>query len=354
MHIVLVGVNHRSAPIEIRERMAFSSEQVPAALSRLREELGLEEAAILSTCNRVEIYGMLPAQDGAVARLEEFLSGHGGLSREELTPRLYSSWEPHSVRHLFRVASGLDSMVLGEAEILQQVKSAYEMARLHGAVGKTFNGLFQRALNTAKSVRSQTAIGRGGMSVGSVAVELAQKIFSYLPETTVLLIGAGKIGELTLKRLADRGVQRVRVMNRSLERAAALAAQYTASAVPLEHLAIELLDADIVVTSTSAPGHLLAQADVAQTMRARHQRPLCLVDLGVPRNVDPLAGNLENVYLFDVDDLKGLLDHHHREREAASAQADVIVDQKVAQFVAWWDTQVRSCEPSSSALAAVR
>ena len=354
MHILLVGLNHQSAPIEVRERLAFSSEQVPKALTRLREALGLEEAAILSTCNRVEIYGTLQAQDGAVARLEEFLSSHGGLSREELTPRLYASWEPHSVRHLFQVASGLDSMVLGEAEILQQVKSAYETARLHGAVGKTFNGLFQRALNAAKAVRSQTGIGRGGMSVGSVAVELSQKIFSHLPETTVLLIGAGKIGELTLRRLADRGVRRVRVMNRSLERAAALAAQYTASAVPLEHLALELLDADIAVTSTSAPGHLLTQADVAQTMRARHQRPLCLVDLGVPRNVDPAVGSLENVYLFDVDDLKGLLDHHHRERQAASLQADVIVDQKVAQFVAWWETEVRQCEPSSSALAAVR
>jgi len=199
---------------------------------------------------------------------------------------------------------------------------------------------------TDGSARSRRAI--------ALAVELAQKIFSHLPDATVLLIGAGKIGELTLRRLADRGVRRVRVMNRSLERAAALAAQYTASAVPLEHLTLELLDADIVVTSTSAPGHLLTSVEMAQTMRVRHQRPLCLVDLGVPRNVDPTVGDLENVYLFDVDDLKGLLDHHHREREAASAQADVIVDQKVAQFVAWWDAEVRSCEPSSSALAAVR
>jgi glutamyl-tRNA reductase len=354
MHIVVVGVNHRSAPIEVRERLAFSSEQMPKMLARLRKELGLEEAAILSTCNRVEIYGMLPSHGGAVERLEEFLSGYGGLPHKELIPRLYRLWDSDTVRHLFRVASGLDSMVLGEAEILQQVKAAYETARLHGAVGKTFNGLFQRALNTAKSVRSQTGIGRGGMSVGSVAVELAQKIFSRLSETTVLLIGAGKIGELTLKRLADRGVRRIRLMNRSLERAAALAAQYTASAVPLEHLALELLDAEIVVTSTSAPGHLLTQADIAQTMRTRHQRPLCVVDLGVPRNVEPSVGALENVYLFDVDDLKGLLDHHHRERQAAVASADVIVDQKVAQFVSWWETEVQRCEPSSSALAAAR
>lgn len=354
MHLVVIGLNHQSAPLDVRERLAFSSEQVPAALSRLREELGLQEAAILSTCNRVEIYGTLSSQDGALVRLQEFLSRHGGLPSGELTPRLYSAWDSHSVRHLFRVASGLDSMVLGEAEILQQVKAAYETARLQGAVGKTFNSLFQRALNTAKAVRSQTALGRGGRSVGSVAVELAHKIFGHLAGTTVLLIGAGKIGELTLRRLADRGVQRVRVMNRSLERAAALAAQYTASAVPLEHLAMELLDADIVVTSTSAPGHLLTSAEMAQTMRARHQRPLCVVDLGVPRNVEPSVGTLENVYLFDVDDLKGLLDHHHRERQAAAASADVIVDQKVAQFVSWWETEVQRCEPSSSALAAAR
>ncbi len=354
MHIVVVGINHRSAPIEVRERLAFSGEQASAALGRLRDELGLQEAAILSTCNRVEIYGAMPAQDGAVARLEEFLSRHGGVARSTLSTQLYSSWEPHSVRHLFRVASGLDSMVLGEAEILQQVKQAYEFAKQHGAVGKTFNGLFQRALNAAKAVRTQTGIGRGGMSVGGVAVELAQKIFSRLADTTVLLIGAGKIGELTLQRLADRGVQRVRVMNRSLDRAVDLASRYTASAVPVQHLGMQLAEADIVITAAAAPRHLLERHEVEETMRVRQQRPLCIVDLGVPRNVEPSVTDLENVYLFDVDDLKGLLDHHHEQRQAASVAADVLVDEKVTQFLGWWDAEVRACAPSSSALAAAR
>jgi glutamyl-tRNA reductase len=354
MHIIVVGLNHRSAPLEVRERLAFNGEQALDALRRLRSDLGLREAAILSTCNRVEIYGTVPRPEEDVARLQAFLGRHGGLAPETLVPQLYSAWEPHSVRHLFRVASGLDSMVLGEAEILQQVKHAYEFARQHGAVGKTFNGLFQRALNAAKAVRTRTGVGRGGTSVGSVAVELAQKIFSHVADKTVLLIGAGKIGELTLQRLADRGVERVRVMNRSLERAVDLASRHTASAVPVEHLAQELAEADIVITAASAPRHLLDRVEVEQTMRARRQRPLCVVDLGVPRNVEPSVGGLENVYLFDVDDLRGLLDHHHEQREAAAAAADVIVDEKVTQFLAWWEAEVRGCAPSPSALAAAR
>ena len=343
MHIVLVGLNHKSAPVALREQLAFRREQLPQVFTRLRDEVGLQEAAILSTCNRVEIYAGVPQLDGTIDRLQRFLSGHAGLEATRLVPRLYSLTEPQSIHHLFAVTSGLDSMVLGEGEILHQVKHAYEWAREDGATGKLFNVLFQRALNAAKAVRTQTAIGRGCVSIGTVAVELAEKIFGCLSGATVLLVGAGKIGELTLKRLADRGVREVRIMNRSLERAVALASAYGADPKALEELSAELLEADIVISSTSAPAYLLHRGDISRAMHARHQRPLCIVDLGVPRNVEPAVGALENVYLFNVDDLQGLVARNHQERQQAIAESQVIIDQKVDRFLSWWQNDSTEC-----------
>ena len=307
MHILLIGLNHRSAPIALRERLAFRQEQLPETFATLQREVGLRETAILSTCNRVEIYAAVQELDGTVARLQQFLSAHAGVALPELTDRLYNLTEPHSVRHLFSVASGLDSMVLGEGEILHQVKHAYEWAKASGATGKLFNGLFQRALNAAKTVRTRTAIGRGCLSIGTVAVELAEKIFGRLSGAIVLLIGAGKIGELTLKRLSVRGVRDVRIMNRSLDRAAGLAAAYGAALLALQQLSAQLLEADIIISSTAAPAYLLTRSDMAAAMHSRRHRPLCIVDLGVPRNVDPSIGGLENVYLFNIDDLQGMV-----------------------------------------------
>ena len=353
MPIVLVGLNHRLAPIELRERLAFREEELGPALTRLRGEVGIQEATILSTCNRVEIYVNAPEGDRTIGRLHRFLGEHGALPLSGLHERLYNYVEPQSVRHLFGVASGLDSMVLGEGEILHQVKRAYELARQQGATGKVFNVLFQRALQAAKAVRTQTAIGWGCTSIGTVAVELAQKIFGNLSRATVLLIGAGKISEVTLKRLAARGVRTARVMNRSFERAAHLAAQHRAIPLPLEQLPAQLLEADIVISSTSAPSFILHRAEVAAAMSARHHRPLCIVDLGVPRNVGPEVGTLDNVYLFDVDDLQGLVDHHHQERLQATAHAQAILDQKVGRFLAWRQEEV-PCVPLSLGPVAAR
>lgn len=341
MHIVLVGLNHRSAPIELREQLAFRREQLPGAFGRLRADVGLREAAILSTCNRVEIYAVAAELNGTIPRLREFLSQHGRIDAAHLSDRLYSYTEPMSVAHLFAVASGLDSMVLGEAEILHQVKHAYEWAKDCGATGKIFNVLFQRALNAAKAVRTQTGIGRGCTSVGTVAVELAQKIFGRCSGATILLIGAGKIGELTLKRLSVRGVRELRIMNRSAERATSLAMSYGASAVSMEELPTQLRQADIIITSTSAPSYLLTREDVAVAMPARRQRPLCIMDLGVPRNVEPAVGGLENVYLFDVDDLQGVVHHAQGEREQAVQASQEILNQKVNRFLEWWHVECR-------------
>jgi glutamyl-tRNA reductase len=354
MHIVLLGVNHRHAPIELRERLAFRPEHLPDVFARLRRDVGLQEALVLSTCNRVEIYAQVPELSDSVDRLRQFLSEHGGIRMDEIVQRTYCYSEPQSVRHLFAVTSGLDSMVLGEAEIVQQVKRAYEFARQQGATGKVFNVLFQRALNAAKAVRTQTGIGRGGTSIGGVAVELAEKIFGRLDRAVVVLIGAGKIGELTLKRLSDRGVSDLRIMNRSLDRAAELGVTYGAGAIPMSQLDVQLEQADILITSTSAPGYLLGRAAIEAAMKRRHRRPLCIVDLGVPRNVEPDTGRLDGVYQFDVDDLEGLVAHAHTERQHAVTASTAILDEKVDRFLAWWREDAKACAPLSSEAAAAR
>lgn len=334
MSVVIVGTNHRLAPIALRERLAVQEEQLPSIFGSLRENIGASEVAVLSTCNRVELYACVTDVDGSVKRMQGFLSAHGGIELPKLKEHSYAYGEPASVRHLFSVASGLDSMALGESEILQQVKRAYELARMHSASGKILNRLFEKALNTAKAVRSQTGISRGACSVGSVAVELAQKIFGELSTATVLLIGAGKLGELTVSRLGERGVRDLRIMNRSWERAIELAARVGAKPFGLEQLPAQLLEADIVITSTSAPNALLHRREVAAAMHGRRQRSLCIVDLGVPRNVEPVVGVLENVYLFDVDDFEGLLFSHAQERQKAAEAAEAIIEHKVRQFIA--------------------
>lgn len=331
MPVIVVGVNHRSASLAVRERLAVQPEQLPKLLHRLRHEVGLHEAAVLSTCNRVEIYGQAADAAVCVPQLETLLSDEAHLSRQQLGQQLYRYTEPHSVRHLFAVTSGLDSMVLGEDEILGQVKQAYEQARALGATGKVLNVLFQRALNTAKAVRTQTGIGAGHISVGSVAVDLAQKIFGQLSSAAVVLIGAGEISELTLQRLKKRGVVCVRIVNRSAERAAVLARHYRAIAVSWDALEAEVQAADIVIASTSAPAALITRAGLQGIMQRRHQRPLCLIDLGVPRNIEPSSGELENVYRFDVDDLQQLVAQSCQSRQAAAQDGAAIIDRKVAQ-----------------------
>jgi len=353
MHVVVVGLNHRTAPIDVRERLAFRAEAIPSVLAQLRRELGLTEAAILSTCNRVEVYGAVAETADVVARLESFLSRHGAVDLEALRPRLYGFQEPQSILHLFRVASGLDSMVLGEGEIVHQVKHAYEMANRSGATGKALNGCFQRALNAAKAVRSQTALGQGATSIGSVSVELAEKIFGRLTGAVVVLVGAGKVGELTLERLNTRGIDAVRIVNRSAERAAALSGRYGAQALALSELPQQLLDADILITSTTAPRYLADRTMLSEAMRWRHQRPLCIVDLGVPRNVEPSCGSIENVYLFNVDDLQGLVEQSRKAREEVAAEAAAIVARKVEHVLAWWSKEMVGCAALSSAPAEV-
>ena len=353
MHILVVGTNHRACPIELRERLAFREEQLQSAYAALRHELGLREALILSTCNRVEIYAGVERLHGTFERLDTFLGAHSQLPSDRLIGALYRHQEPTSVQHLFSVASGLDSMVLGETEILHQVKSAYDLARQHGTTGKVLNVLFQKALNAGKAVRARTGLSQGAVSVGSTAIELAQKIFGDLRGDTVVLVGAGKIGELTLKHLADRGVRDIRIVNRSTDRASALAAEYGGTAHGLESLPAQIADADIVITSVSLPAPLLDRAMLDGLMAQRKRRPLCLIDLGVPRNVDPAAADLENLYLFDIDDLQALVGHHHERRQQAVQASEAIVQRKADHFLAWWHKEM-ACAPSSLEAAGAR
>jgi len=335
--IIVVGVNHKTAPIEVRERLAFAGEHIASALQHLQETTGLEECAILSTCNRVEIYSAVPDSDGVLPRLYDFLALHGQLGRAQLDPSLYTQVQPASIEHLFRVASGLDSMVLGETEITAQVKDAYALAHRHGAVGKLLHALFQRALHTAKEVRTHTGLSRGAASVGSVAVELARKIFGHLQHCNILLLGAGAVSELVLKHLVDRGATHVTIANRSLEQAVGLAEKYRGRATGLSRSHEELVEADVAITATATSHHVLTAEAIAHLMKARRQRPLFLVDLGVPRNIEPATSALENVYLYDIDDLQSVVADHRQEREQAVAQATAIVQRKVHHFMEWFE-----------------
>jgi len=329
MPLVVIGLSHRSSPVAVRERFAFEETQVPAALKSLRESGAAAEAVILSTCNRVEIYAVTPLEaPKAFATLQEFLLTCRDY-REPLANEIYSLSEPQSVQHLFRVACGLDSMVLGETEILGQLKKAYDVALQHGHTGGRLNKAFQRAFNVAKHIRTETNIQRGSVSVASVAVELAEKIFSDLAARSVLVLGAGDTGEKTARALLSRGAHSIAVSNRSPEKALALAAELGGRAVPFEDWPREFARFDIVVSTTAAPHYILDRVKLEPAMKLRRNRPLLLVDIAVPRNIEPEVNFLENVYLYDIDDLQTMADGYLRQRQEEVARCEKIIREKV-------------------------
>jgi glutamyl-tRNA reductase len=348
MNVVVIGLSHRTSPVELRERFAFADEKIPGALAALRESGIASEAAILSTCNRVEIYAATAlTPDAAFAELKKFLlrwgetpgeptlndkDGSRGRSPHLLQTgdEIYSLAEPHSLQHLFKVASGLDSMVIGETEIFGQLKDAYELALAHQHTGARLNKAFQRAFNVAKHIRTATNIQRGSVSVMSAAVELAEKIFSSLAEHEVLVIGAGETSEKTARALQSRGVKKITVTNRSPERAAALAAELGGRTVPFENLTEALEKIDIAISSTAAPQPILDRAKLEPLMRRRRNRPLLLIDIAVPRDIDPAVNALDNVYLYNVDDLQSIADDYLKLRKEEVARCEKIIAEKVA------------------------
>jgi glutamyl-tRNA reductase len=334
MSIVVIGLSHRSSPVAVRERFAFGDARIPGALQLIREGHIADEAVILSTCNRVEIYAATSLEPAAAfADLKEFLvTCHD--YRDPLGEEIYFLNEPQSVQHLFRVACGLDSMVLGETEILGQLKKAYDLALQHQHTGGRLNKAFQRAFNVAKHIRTHTNIQRGSVSVGSVAVELAEKIFNSLKDRQVMVIGAGDTSEKTARALLSRGAHSIIVANRSHDRAVALATELGGRAVPFDDWSNEFDRIDIVISSTSAPHYILDRARLEPLMKSRKNRPLLLVDIAVPRDIDPEVNLMGNVYLYNIDDLQAIADDYLKQRKEEIARCEDIIAEKVRSLLA--------------------
>lgn len=333
--ILLAGVSHRTAPLEVREALAFPKETIADELARLRTELGLSEALILSTCNRVEIYARAPEGGHGAGELARFLAESHGRTPSELAGHLYSLDGEPAVRHAFRVAASLDSMVIGEPQILGQVKEAYEIAEQAGALGSGLNALRNRSLAAAKRARTETGIGQNAVSVSYVAVELARKIFGDLRDRQVLLVGAGKMSELAAKHLVRGGARATVLGGRTFARAEELAAALGGRAAPFETLRDELARADIAISGTGAPGIVVKREDVEAARAARGARPLFLIDIAVPRDVDPAVARLAGVFLYDLDDLKAVAESNLRERRKEAAAAEALVEREVREFLAW-------------------
>jgi glutamyl-tRNA reductase len=328
MPIVVIGLTHHTSSVNVREKFAFADAGVPGALESLKARGIVDEAVIVSTCNRVELYAATSAPaDRALADIREFLIEHhsyeGGLNGE-----MFSFAEPRSVEHLFKVACGLDSMVLGETEVLGQLKKAYDMALQHKHTGGRLNKAFQNAFNVAKKIRTETNIQRGSVSVGSVAVELAEKIFSNLNERNVMVIGAGDTSEKTAKSLLSRGAKSIIVANRSFDKAEALARELGGRAVNFDTWLNEFEHVDIVISSTSAPHYVLDRAKLAPLMKIRKNRPLLLIDIAVPRDIDPEVNLLSEVYLFNIDDLQQIANDYMQQRREEIAKCETIIRER--------------------------
>ena len=336
MEIVLIGLNHRTAPLELRERVHFSPEQASRAAVELRSTGVLEEAVLISTCNRSEVYGV-PAslQVDSAASLEQCLCGFHNLAPGSLDGSLYRRQGRQAVEHLFRVAAGLDSMLLGETEVLGQVRDAYKIALADGATGPTLNRVFQGALEVGKRVRSETALGAHAMSVASAAMKLAEQIFGKLTHKRALVLGAGSTGAKAAAQLRQRGIGHLSVANRSAERARELAARVAGECIAWESVTSVLHHPDIVVASVSGSEWMLTREAVAEAMAARQNSPLFLIDLGVPRNIAADVAGLYNVYLYNIDDLTGIVEQNRKSREDEVPRAEAIVAEHLDKFASW-------------------
>jgi glutamyl-tRNA reductase len=331
--LVVAGVSHRTAPVEIRESLAFVKDALPETLRRLREAGPVNEVMILSTCNRVEVYAQAGDADGA-HRLAEFLAVSHGRAPADLETYVYRLSGDEAVRHAFRVAASLDSMVIGEPQILGQVKEAYQIADGAGTLGSLLQALRNRSLASAKRARSETGIGHNAVSVSYVAVELARKIFGDLRDRNVLLVGAGKMSELAARHLVRNGARATVLGGRTFAKAEQLAASLGGRARPFESLREELGKADIAISGTGAPGIVIHHEDVAAA-RAARRRPLFLIDIAVPRDVDPSVRDLEGVFLYDVDDLRSVAEANLRERRKQAAAAEALVEREAREFLDW-------------------
>ncbi|PYT47080.1 MAG: glutamyl-tRNA reductase [Acidobacteria bacterium] len=336
MEIVLVGLNHRTAPVEVREKVSFSAEQARRAADELRSRGILEETLVLSTCNRSEVYGVPPESSHECAPgLSSFLSEFHAVRPEALSGSLYHHYDREAVRHLFRVSAGLDSMLLGEAEILGQVREAYRFAHEQGATGPVLNRMFQGALEVGKRVRTETDLGTRPMSVASAGVKLAERIFGKLEERSALVLGAGAISEQVIAQLRGRGIANLFLMNRSRDRAEELARQYGGKVAGWGEWETALRAPDVVVSSVATEEPILGLEVVERAMEARKNRALFLMDLGMPRNIDAGVAKLYNVYVYNMDDLSDIVQQNRQARENEIPRAENIVEAHVGKFLSW-------------------
>lgn len=335
--LILIGLNHKTAPIEIRECFAFSDEDARAALALLCADPAIEEAVLLSTCNRVELLMVAGRAAEAVEKAKRFLVRTKQVPLKDFDASLYIHHGEAAARHLFRVASSLDSMVLGEPQILGQVKAAYRMATEQRSSGVILNRLLHRTFFVAKRIRTETGIGDHAVSISYAAIELARKIFGDLGEKRVLLIGAGEMAELAVEHLIRNRTSAVFVANRTFERGMELAARYRGTAIRFEEIVPHLEKVDIIISSTGSQDYILRPSDVKRIMRHRRNRPLFFIDIAVPRNIDPRINQIDNAYVYDIDDLTEVVDDNIQDRQREAVKADRIIDAAVIQFRQWYD-----------------
>lgn len=333
MSILLVGLNHKTAPVELRERLAFTDEACSESLRVLVDGEIVREGLIVSTCNRVEVLAETNANvTESFDRIKSFLSQSRRISHEDFTDHLYRHEEERAVRHIFRVASSLDSMVVGEPQVLGQVRHAYSLALEAGTAGRVLNRLVHHAFRTAKRVRTETGIAASAVSISYMAVELGRKIFGTIKDRTVLVIGAGEMAELSAQHLVSAGAGRVIVANRTRESAEKLAAKFDGEAIELSELTPYLSLADIIICSTGAGQFVITAEMVRESLGARRNRPAVFIDISVPRNIDPNIGNINNLFVFDIDDLESVIESNIREREREAERAELIIESEVMQF----------------------
>ncbi|MFQ6014560.1 MAG: glutamyl-tRNA reductase [Anaerolineae bacterium] len=341
MHIVVSGVSHKTAPVEVLEKLAFTTQGREEALAELvREDQNrgnpVAEGALLFTCNRVELYALVDDSEEGSERVGFFLSDFHGFDRGAFADYLYLYRDEAAVSHLFAVASGIDSLVVGEPQILGQVRDAFEEAASQGTIGRVLSALFRQALATGKRARTETGISQNAVSVSYAAVELARKIFGDLGSRQVLIIGAGETGELTAKTLMDNGAKGIIVANRTYDRALTLARRWGGRAWNFNRLPLALWQTDIVISSTGAPHPILRPDMVREAMRMRNNRPLFLIDIAVPRDIDPAVGAIDNVYLYDIDDLRAVVEANLQERQKEVGKVEAIVAEEAAKFMTWF------------------
>lgn len=348
MHLFLLGASHHSAPVDLRERIDFTRRGIPDALAEIAQVPGLSEAVILSTCNRSEIYAVCETPHRLRERLTAFMSAFHDVPESQLASHLYTRSDADVSRHLFRVAAGLDSLVVGEPQILGQVKDAFTVASDQHYTGVFLNRLFHWSFAAGKKVRSETGLGEGAVSVSYAALALARKIFGTLQNRRALLVGAGEMAELTATHLRSQLVHRISVANRTAAHASVLAAKVDGEAVPWENITSELTSSDIVVTATGSASPIITRADVERAMKPRRDRPLFIIDVGMPRDVDPSSGDIEQVFLYNIDDLRSIVQENLARRQSQVDLAERMVTTEVDKFTAW--LRSRSAIPTVIAL----